>query len=398
MVHNHYKVVIVGAGSGGISIVARLLRLEPELRDHIVIIDPALKHYYQPLWTLVGAGVTEKEATEKDMSTVIPKGADWLRETVEAFDPEENTVSTNSGKKIGYEFLVVAAGIEINWDGVKGLKETLGKKGVCSNYSFEHVNYTWELIRNFKGGNAIFTHPATPVKCGGAPQKIMYLAEDYLNRSGIRNESEVIFGTANPAIFDVDKYRAALEEVVKKRNIKVNYRRNLIEIRPDQREAVFKNLDTGQDESIRYELLHVTPPMQAPAFIRKSKLADEKGWVDVDKYTLQHNRYKNIFALGDNSSLPTSKTGAAIRKQAPLAARNLISVMQGKLPDLNYDGYTSCPLVTGYNKLILAEFDYDKNPIETMPFNQAKERYSMYLLKKNFLPLMYWHGMLKGKM
>ncbi|SDM73660.1 sulfide:quinone oxidoreductase [Fictibacillus solisalsi] len=393
-----YKVIVVGAGSGGISIVARLLRMEPALQGDIAIIDPAEKHYYQPLWTLAGAGVTKKEVTEKQMSTVIPKGAEWLREAVEAFYPEDNIISTSSGKKIGYDYLVAAAGIEINWDGVKGLKETLGQNGVCSNYSYEHVNYTWEMIRSFKGGNAVFTHPSTPVKCGGAPQKIMYLAEDYFERSGVRKYSEVIFGTANPAIFDVEKYRIALEEVIERKDIKVKYKRDLIEIRPDQREAVFKSLETGQDEVIRYDMLHVTPPMRAPAFIRKSKLADEKGWVDVNKHTLQHNRYDNIFALGDNSSLPTSKTGAAIRKQAPLAARNLVSVIQGKAPFLNYDGYTSCPLVTGYNKLILAEFDYNKKPLETMPFNQAKERYSMYFLKRNFLPLMYWHGMLKGIM
>lgn len=201
---NQFKVIVIGGGSGGISVASRLLKKDPGLKDQVAIIDPAKQHYYQPLWTLVGAGVAKKEATERQMSSVIPHGVKWISDAVAAFSPKENAVTTTSGNQFKYEYLVVAAGIEVNWDGVKGLKESLGKGGVCSNYSYEHVDYTWETIRNFKGGNAVFTHPATPVKCGGAPQKIMYLAEDYFNRSEIRERTNVIFETANPAIFDVD--------------------------------------------------------------------------------------------------------------------------------------------------------------------------------------------------
>ncbi|MBT2571500.1 FAD/NAD(P)-binding oxidoreductase [Planococcus sp. ISL-110] len=392
------EVVIVGGGSGGISVAARLLRMSPNLKNHITIIDPAKFHYYQPLWTLVGAGVADKEVTERTMASVIPAGAKWLQEKVVKFLPEENAVELGNNEKISYDFLVVAGGIEINWDGVKGLKDNIGKNGVCSNYSYEHVDYTWEMIRTFKGGNAVFTHPATPVKCGGAPQKIMYLAEDSFNRTGVRDKTNVIFGSANPAIFDVQKYREALEKVVERKKIDTRFRTSLIEIRGKEKEAVFENLDTHKKEVIAYEMLHVTPPMHSPAFIRESPLADAAGWVDVHKYTLQHNHYENVFGLGDSSNLPTSKTGAAIRKQAPVVASNLLAVMQQQPLSAIYNGYSSCPLVTGYNKLILAEFDYDKQPDESMPFNQAIERRSMYIMKKDLLPVMYWDGMLKGTM
>lgn len=392
------NIVIVGGGSGGISVAARLLRMSPNLNGHITIVDPAEFHYYQPLWTLVGAGVAGKEVTQRPMASVIPEGVKWIQEKVAKFLPEENLVELGNHEKIAYDFLVVAGGIEVNWDGVKGLKDTLGKNGVCSNYSYEHVDYTWEMIRTFKGGNAIFTHPATPVKCGGAPQKIMYLAEDSFNRTGVRDKTNVIFGSANPAIFDVQKYREALEKVVERKKIDARFRTNLIEIRANEKEAVFENLDTHEQEVIAYEMLHVTPPMQSPAFIRESPLADTGGWVDVHKYTLQHNHFENIFGLGDSSSLPTSKTGAAIRKQAPVVASNILSAMREHPLSATYNGYSSCPLVTGYNKLILAEFDYDKQPEESMPFNQAIERRSMYIMKKDLLPVMYWDGMLKGTM
>lgn len=392
------NVVIVGGGSGGISVAARLLRMSPSLKGHITIVDPAEFHYYQPLWTLVGAGVAEKEVTQRPMASVIPEGAKWLQEKVVKFLPEENLVELGNQETISYDFLVVAGGIEINWDGVKGLKDTIGKNGVCSNYSYEHVDYTWELIRTFKGGNAVFTHPATPVKCGGAPQKIMYLAEDSFNRTGVRDKTNVIFGSANPAIFDVQKYREALEKVVERKKIDARFRTNLIEVRGNEKEAVFENLDTHEKEVISYEMLHVTPPMQSPAFIRESPLADAGGWVDVHKYTLQHNHFENVFGLGDSSNLPTSKTGAAIRKQAPVVASNILAIIRQQPLSATYNGYSSCPLVTGYNKLILAEFDYDKQPEESMPFNQAIERRSMYIMKKDLLPVMYWDGMLKGTM
>lgn len=133
-------------------------------------------------------------------------------------------------------------------------------------------------------------------------------------------------------------------------------------------------------------MIHVTPPQSAPDFIRKSKLANETGWVDIDKNTLQHNRYPNIFSIGDASSLPTSKTGAAIRKQAPILVANLLAALHKKKAVKQYDGYTSCPLVTGYGKLVLAEFDYQNQPKETFPFDQSKERWSMYQLKNMFCP------------
>ena len=208
----------------------------------------------------------------------------------------------------------------------------------------------------------------------------------------------MVFGSANPAIFDVAKYRDALEKVLERKQIETHFRVNLTEIKADEKVAIFENLDTGESFEISYDMIHVTPPMQAPAFIRNSSLADSGGWVDVDKHTLQHKRFKNVFGLGDCTNLPTSKTGAAIRKQAPVVVQNVLDAMYGHLPTASYDGYSSCPIVTGYGSLILAEFDYDKIPQESMPFNQAKERRSMYILKKDFLPIMYWNGMLKGTM
>ena len=392
----HHQVVVVGGGSAGITVAARLTRGWFNKLD-VAVIEPSDKHYYQPLWTLVGAGVFDKKVTERSEASVMPTRAKWIRDGVSEFHPDENYLLTRDGTKITYEWLVVTAGIQINWDQIPGLKESIGHDGVCSNYSFEYVDSTWENIRNFKGGTALFTQPSGAVKCGGAPQKIMYLAEDAFSRAGVRDKTKVVFAAASPHIFAVDKYRVALEKVVERKQIDCRFRHELVEIRPQPKEAVFKNLDSGELVSIHYDMLHVTPPMSAPNFIAQSPLADKDGWVEVDKYTLRHTRFANVFSLGDCSNLPTSKTGAAIRKQAPVVVANLRAAMREVPLQAKYDGYTSCPVVTGYGKLILAEFDYDKNPRETFPFDQSMERWSMYLLKRYLLPLLYWYGMLKGR-
>ncbi|GAM14726.1 FAD-dependent pyridine nucleotide-disulphide oxidoreductase [Mesobacillus selenatarsenatis SF-1] len=393
-----YEVVIVGGGSAGISVAARLVKGAPELKEKIVIVDPAKKHYYQPLWTLAGAGAVKKEVTEREQKSLIPDGVDLIQEAVTSIDPDANSLTAGKSTKIHYDYLVMAAGIQINWDKVKGLKEAIGKDGVCSNYSYDYVDSTWESIQNFKGGNAIFTHPNTPIKCGGAPQKIMYLADDAFRKADVRDKSQIIFASASDSIFAVKKYANTLEKVIARKGITTKYKMNLIEVDSANKLAVFENSGTGERERIPYNMLHVVPPMSAPDFIAKSKLADAGGWVDVDSSTLQSRKYSNVFGVGDCANLPTSKTGAAIRKQAPVAAGNLLSVMKSQPLKNTYDGYTSCPLITGYNKLVLAEFLYENKPAETFPFDQSKERFSMYVLKKNILPVMYWKGMLKGIM
>lgn len=391
----HFQFVVVGGGAGGICVASRILKALPDAE--LAIIEPSEKHYYQPLWTLVGGGASKKEATVRNQLDVIPSGAKWLRDSVTEFAPEANQLRTRDGETITYDYLVVSAGIQLDWKAVDGLDGNVGQNGICSNYSYETVDSTWEAIQAFEGGTALFTHPNTPIKCGGAPQKIMYLAADYWRKHPPKNDFKIVFCMGPDKIFAVDRYADGLLKVIERYGIEVRYEQDLHSVHADEKVAVLKDLETGELVETPYSMLHVTPPMSAPDFIKNSPLAAASGWLDVNKFSLQHVRYSNVFGLGDASSLPTSKTGAAVRKQAPVVASNILAAIRGDLKQRSYDGYTSCPLVTGYGKLILAEFDYDQNPRESFPVDQSKERLSMYVMKKHLLPQLYWNGMLKGR-
>ncbi|KAI8812485.1 mitochondrial sulfide:quinone oxidoreductase [Cladochytrium replicatum] len=396
-----YKVVVVGGGTAGASVAARIAK-DAQFWAHrdILIIDPAETHYYQPLWTLVGGGLKTIEASAKKMKDVIPDHCEWLQDKVTTIDPEHNKLHVGSGKAVSYDYLVVAPGIQINWDKIPGLKESLGKHGVTSNYSAESVQLTREFIENTKGGVAIFTQPSTPIKCAGAPQKIMYLAEEIWRKNGAREKTKVVFNQAMGKIFAVDKYAAALNKICKDRNITVNLSTELVEIvQPaSQKKAVFKKPD-GTLETVSYDFMHVTPPMGPPAFLKESgkDLANEAGWVNVDKETCQHVKYPNIFSLGDASSLPTSKTAAAAAAQTKIVADNLLNVMKKSVPAAKYNGYTSCPLVVSDSEVIMAEFSgYSMQPMETFPVDQGVPRKTMGFIKMHALPFVYWNMMLKG--
>lgn len=418
---SHYKILIIGGGTAGITVAAQLKRKDKSLK--IGLIEPSEKHYYQPAWTLVGAGTFKFENTERKEADYIPKGVDWIKDYAEAINPEKNSVATRSSGEITYDFLVVAPGLVMNFDLLPGLKEAMQTDYVGSVYT--DPQKVWKMLQNFKGGNAIFTQANTPIKCGGAPQKIMYLTEHFLRKQGIRDKSNVIFATPGTVIFGVKEFAETLTKIIKERNIHFKPFYAPIKIDGEKKEITFKyikpdpeNLEalidgnlneslSGENEiTIKYDLLHLAPPQQAPDFVRNSTLVYQegphKGWLEVDINSLQHMKYPNIFGLGDVVGLPTAKTGAAVRKQAPVVVNNILTLLkEQQLGTKIYEGYSSCPLVTGYGSMVLAEFKYnnvrDSDPMISTFVDTSKEQYSMWLLKKYGLPFMYWNLMLRGK-
>lgn len=418
----HYNVLVIGGGTGGIMTAAQLRRKNKKLS--IAIIEPNTTHFYQPAWTLVGAGVFKFADTKKDEKKLIPRGVDWIKDFVTTFDPESNQVDTKDSGSISYDTMIISAGIQMDLDAMPGLREALNTDAVCSNYL--DPEKTFRVLQAFKGGNAIFTQPATPIRCGGAPQKIMYLAEEYFEKSGVREKTNVVFATPGTVIFGTKVFADELTRIIAKKHVNFKPFYKPVSIDPVKQEITFQYIKPGIKKSeadldskvgekltgdnlvtIHYDMLHLAPPQSAPDFIKQSPFAHQegpnKGWMNVDIHSLQHPHYKNVFGLGDAAALPTAKTGAAIRKQAPIVVENVLRILQSlPLSEKVYEGYSSCPIVTGYGKMLLCEFKYDNvrdsDPILSKLVDTTKERWSMWLLKKYGLPWLYWNMMMKGRM
>jgi len=393
----HHKIVIIGGGSAGISVAARLRRAG---ENDVAVIEPSVNHYYQPSWTLIGGGACSAESTVRPTISVIPSGVRWIRDRVEGIDADRQKLITATSREIGYDFLVAAPGIQLDWDRIPGLREALETPYASSNYEYALTTKTWQCLQQIKGGTALFTCPPMPIKCAGAPQKIMYMTCDYLRQRELLDKTQVVFGTATPSMFAVPEYSAILDEVVDRYGIDARFSHTLVRVDPDRREATFEvpEGEGTREVSVHYDFLHAVPPQSAPDFIKSSPLASAGGWIEVDQNTLRHTKYPNVFGLGDATTTPNTKTGAAVKSQVPVAVANLLAAMSGRDPSASYDGYGACPLVTSYRSVLLAEFDYSKTPTPTIPLiDTMKERYDMWLLKKYGLPWFYWNLMLKWR-
>lgn len=397
-INTQKKVVVIGGGSSGISVVASIRKRVKGI--DITVIEPGDCHYYQPAWTLVGGGLFDINKTRRSMRAIIPPGTAWIQDSVVRVEPGPKYVETRQGQKINYDFLIVACGLVLRWDKIEGLEETLGMNGVTSNYRFDLAEYTWKLVREMQGGEAIFSQPPIPIKCAGAPQKALYLSCDHWRRQGVLNNINVNFCLAGAAVFGVPQFVPPLTDYLKKYRAQVNFRHNLVRVDGQRRQATF-SLD-GDEEGKRevtlpFDMLHVVPPQSAPAFISQSGLSDESGWCDVDKFTLRHKQWQTIFAVGDCCATPNAKTLAAARKQVVVVAENIAAQLNGAPDAARYDGYGSCPLTVEKGKVVLAEFGYDSKLLPTFPlFDNTHPSRMAWWLKAWFLPKFYWAGMLRG--
>lgn len=397
----HFQVVIVGGGAGGISVAASLKSRRPDLT--IAVIDPADTHYYQPGWTMVGGGIFKAETTAKTMGRLIPKGVTWLKSAVAAFEPDNDAVILDGCRVVKYDRLVVCPGLKLDWDAVEGLKETLGRNGVTSNYRYDLAPYTWQLVNEMTAGRAIFTQPPMPIKCAGAPQKAMYLSADAWRRRGVLDQIDIRFCNAGGALFGVADYVPALMEYVQRYNADLTFFHNLVAIDGPARQATFAVIQPGQETrhvQMDFDMIHVCPPQTAPDFIRVSPLADAAGWVDVDQSTLRHKTHENVWSLGDVMNAPNAKTAAAARKQAPIIASNIVADIEGRPADAEYDGYGSCPLTVERGKIVLAEFGYGGALKPSFPkwlLDGTRPTRAAWFLKAKLLPPIYWQAMLRGK-
>ena len=432
------KIVIVGGGLSGVATAAKLSNMLDN--PDITIIEPnELSVSYQPGQTLVASGIWDKDDIYYETKDFMPKGVTWEKDSVVEFDPDNNNVKTSKGKTINYDFMVVATGLQLDYGKINGLfddntdttitswgdnkkvRDVVGKNGITSIYFADGAVDTWKEMQKFvadaKSGKkvkGVFTHPNTPIKCGGAPKKIMYLTNARLNEAGARENAELTFYPNGTSMFGVPEYHEAILQQFKDRDFKWNYAHNLVAVDPKNKVATFDHhwkekgefdKDLGEydmiikheEVKVDFDFLHITPPMSAPTFVANSPIGSGKGWVPVNKETLQHVKYPNVFSLGDVAAVPMGKTGGTARKQYVILAQNLVAAMEGKELASKFGGYTVCPLITDIGTVMLAEFDWSKKPTPSFPLDPTQERWIWWLLKVYMLKPMTVYGMLPGR-
>lgn len=393
------KIVIVGSGLGGLAVANRLAR---ELDGaQITIVDRKEMHNYQPGYTLVATGVWPEGKVVDRNSDFQPDGVKWIQEMAAEFDPVSKVVVTDAGQRIAYDFLLVATGLHLDFDKIEGMDtKYIGTHGLASVYpSAQAAQATWKAMDDFrqKGGDAVMTLPATPLKCAGAPLKMTFMLDSRLREQNTRSNSKIVFHSAATTVFGVPVINENVLQRWAKLGIQTQYQSQLSSIDIGGQKATFVDPGTGDKTDVPYDFIHVVPPMRAPDAIKSSPLSYQSGpmtaggWLEVDRFSLQHTRFPNVFGIGDINGTPRGKTAATVKKSAPIVAQNMIDAIQGKaLSAEPFDGYTSCPLLLREGSAMLLEFDYAGKLTPSIPFIEPlQDSYFAWLMKYRFLKPAY---------
>ncbi len=397
------RIVIAGAGAAGLSLASRLRRAMPSAT--IIVIDPKRDHHFQPGFVLIGAGLWSPGQVTDSNADYMPKGVEWITEAVAGFDPDANALSTSSGRRVEYDFLLVATGLMLDYTAIEGMETGLiGREGIASVYAGPDAALaSAAAIDRFieTGGVGLFGRPAGEMKCAGAPLKMTFITEDKARRQGRRGAVELIYNAHNPALFAVPPVHEKLVGMFADRGIAANYGHVLKALDPGARQATYAT-ETG-DVTLDYDFIHVIPPMRAPDAVLNSPLPWQDGplapdgWVEADRATLRHPRYPNVFAVGDIAGVPRGKTAASVKWQVPVVVDHIVAETAGRESSALYNGYTSCPMVTRYGRAMLIEFDYDGTLIPSFPFiDPLKELWVSWLIEEKGL-LGAYRAMLRGR-
>jgi sulfide:quinone oxidoreductase len=393
----HHRIVVIGGGNGGLSVAGRLARYGI---DDIAVIEPRSHHLYQPLFSHVAGGTARASQARRPQRQAMPNGVEWVQDSVESVDAGLHRVTLVSGSTVGYDHLIVAAGIENRFDLVPGLSEAIATPSVASHYDYGLVPKASRLLKNLRSGAAVFTEPSGPTSCAGASQKPMYLACAYWAATGVLDRIRVVLVVPSPTMFGIPMIDAELERKVGEYGIEVRYSSELSEVDAAGQTAVIRAAD-GSEERIRYDVLNAVPPQRAPAWIGGSGLSSTaaEGFVAVDPLTLRHQQHPDIWSLGDCAATTNSKSGGALRQQTKTLANNLRSVLQGKTPTSQYNGYSVAPFTVSRGTVVFAEFDDQGNQKPTIPFwkGLARERRMTWVADRYVLPWVYWHMIVKGR-
>ena len=390
------NLVVLGYGAGGTMVATKLREKLEESEWKITVIDRDWQHHYQPGWLFIPFGIYTQEECVKPKLDFVLKGIDFVLDEVTNINPVKKRIKTKKGH-YDYDWLVVATGCRIMPGEVEGMME--GWRGDIQDYYTPDgavaLHKKWKY---FKKGKIVLNIAEMPIKCPVAPLEFIFMTDWYFTVNGVRNDIELELVTPLSGAFTKPMASAALTKLCEEKNIKITPNFDLAEVN-----AAAKIITSAKGDEVNYDLLVAIPPNFGAQVIIDSEIGDPMGYIDTDNGTLKAKKYENMYVVGDATNVPTSKAGAVAHYESDIIVMNLIREIEGQEPLPEFDGHSTCFIVTGYEKASLIDFNYKVEPLPGKypfpglgPFSLLGESYVNYWGKMMF-KWVYFNMMLKGK-
>ncbi len=392
------RVLILGAGTGGTMMANKLVKALPSDQWKVTVVDRDNVHIYQPGLLFVPFGMSRPESIVKARKPLLDARVDCRLTGIDRVAPDENTVYLTGGEKLSYDILIVATGSRILPEQTPGLTGVGWKKTAFDFYTYEGAVELAKKLERFEGGRLVLNIVEMPIKCPVAPLEFLFLADAYFTKKGMRDKVEIVFATPLEGAFTKPKASVAFGDMLGRRGIHVMGDFSASEV--DGEKRVLKSYD-GRETN--YDLLVSIPAHGGAEVISKSGMGDGSGWLPTNKHSLQSTKFKNVFAIGDATDLPSSKAGAVAHFQSEVLFENVQRFAAERPLDNSFDGHANCFIETGYGKAMLIDFNYTTEPLPGRfplpgvgPFSLLEESEINHWGKLAF-EWVYWNILLAGK-
>ncbi len=350
------RVVVLGGGVGG-TLAANLLDKELGRDVHVTVVDPTGMHVYQPGFLYLALGQAQGRWLARDERTLLRRNVELAVEAATRADLSAGTVALEHGGSIPFDHLVIATGARLVRDSVPGLIE-----GSFDFYSMDGALRLREALRTFRGGRIAVGIAGIPYKCPPAPVEFVFMVDELLRKRGLRERSEVTLLSPLNRAFTIESASKLVQPLMDERGIRLETFFNVESVDPSAGSVL-----SLEGEKFDYDLLVLVPPHRGQQVVEESRLGDAGGWVPTDRATLQAGGCENMFAIGDATNLPISKSGSTAHFEAPVVASRIASLIRGTAPKANYGGRVMCFLETGNRKATALRFDYEHPPTPPQP-------------------------------
>jgi sulfide:quinone oxidoreductase len=350
------RVVVLGGGVGG-TLTANLIDKELGRDAHVTVVDPTGMHEYQPGYLYVALGEANGRWLARDERTLLRKSVDLAIDGATGIDTTEGLVHLGRGGTIPYDYLVLATGARLVPEQVPGLLE-----GSHDFYSLSGAQRLREALREFDGGRIAIGIAGIPYKCPPAPVEFTLMLEEYLRKRGIRDRSTITLLSPLNRAFTIESASKLVQPIMDRRGIDLVTFFNVETVDPSAR-----SVTSLEGEKAEYDLLVLVPPHRGQQVIEVSGLAGAGGWIPTDPATLQHKDHDRVFAIGDATDLPISKSGSTAHFEAPVVASRITSLVRRTAPKESYGGRVMCFLEVGGRKSTVLRFDYEHPPVPPKP-------------------------------